>query len=146
MRDAVRVRICLEHTPLAALARLGEIFCLEAAGGELWARPSLLKVSHAPNKALTDPVVCWLREHHPAFRATMDTVEERKGKVIVHENLLVARVSDLTLKVMLEKKVRRTGPIGGAGRRVCGFSQGLAAGTPVMDEEIGPCHQEHPCR
>jgi hypothetical protein len=127
VRDAVRVRICLEHTPLAALARLGEISRLEAAGGELWARPSLLKVSHAPNQALTDPVVCWLREHHPAFRATMDTVEERKGKVIVHENLLVARVSDLTLKVMLEKK------FGGPGQLVA-----LAAGFVAFPKGLLP--------
>ena len=53
----VRVRICLEHTPLAALARLGEIFRLEAAGGDSWARPNLLKISHAPDKALIDPMV-----------------------------------------------------------------------------------------
>ena len=89
---------------MAALARLGEIFRLEAAGGDLWARPNLLKISHAPDKALIDPMVCWLREHHPAFRGTMETVEERRGKVIVHENVFVARVSDLSLKVMLEKR------------------------------------------
>ena len=128
VRDAVRVRICLEHTPLAALARLGEISRLEAAGGELWARPSLLKVSHAPNQALTDPVVCWLREHHAAFRGTIDTVQERRGKVIVHENLLVARVSDLGLKVMLERR------FGGPGQLVALAAEFVAFPTGLLPE------------
>ena len=90
--------------PYRSLARLGEISSIVVARGELWAMPNLLKISHAPDQALTDPVVCWLGEHHPAFRGTMETVKERRGKVIVHENLLVARVSDLGLKVMLEKR------------------------------------------
>jgi hypothetical protein len=125
VRDAVRVRICLEHTPLAALARLVEISRFEAAGGELWARPDLLKISHAPDKALIDPVVCWLREHHPAFRGTMETVEERRGKVIVHENLLVARVSDLGLKVMLEKRFGGPGQLVALAAEFVAFPKGL---------------------
>jgi hypothetical protein len=128
VRDAVRVRICLEHTPLAALARLGEIFRLEAAGGDLWARPNLLKISHAPDKALIDPMVCWLREHHPAFRGTMETVEERRGKVIVHENVLVARVSDLSLKVMLEKR------FGGPGQLVALAAEFVAFPMDLLPE------------
>ncbi len=125
VRDAVRVRICLEHTPLAALARLGEIFRLEAAGGDLWARPNLLKISHAPDKALIDPMVCWLREHHPAFRGTMETVEERRGKVIVHENVFVARVSDLSLKVMLEKRFGGPGQLVALAAEFVAFPMGL---------------------
>jgi len=128
VRDAARVRIHLEHTPLAALARLGEISRIEAAGGELWARPSLLKVSHAPNQALTDPVVCWLREHHAAFRGTIDTVQERRGKVIVHENLLAARVSDLGLKVMLERR------FGGPGQLVALAAEFVAFPTGLLPE------------
>jgi hypothetical protein len=125
VRDAARVRICLEHMPLSALARLGDISRFEAAGGELWARPNLLKISHAPDQALVDPVVCWLREHHPAFRSTMETVEKRRGKVIVHENLLVARVSDLGLKVMLEKKFGGPGQLVALAAEFVAFPKGL---------------------
>jgi hypothetical protein len=128
VRDAARVRICLEHTPLSALARLGEISRLEAAGGELWARPNLLRISHAPDQALVDPVVCWLREHHPAFRSTMETLKERRGKVMLHENLLVARVSDLGLKVMLEKK------FGGPGQLVALDAGFVAFPTGLLPE------------
>jgi hypothetical protein len=128
LRDAVRVRICLERTPLAALARLAEISRFEAAGGELWAKPNLLKISHAPDRDLTDPVVCWLREHHAAFRGTIEMVEERKGKVIVHENLLVARVNDLGLKVMLEKK------FGGPGQLVALAAEYVAIPKGLLPE------------
>jgi len=125
VRDAVRVRICLERTPSAALARLVEISRFETAGGELWAKPDLLKISHAPDKALSDPVVCWLREHHAAFRGTMEMVEERRGKVIVHENLLVARVNDLGLKVMLEKRFGGPGQLVGLSAEYVAFPKGL---------------------
>ena len=128
VREVARVRICLERAPLAALAWLGEISRFEAAGGELWARPNLLKISHASDKALVDPVVCWLCEHHPAFRSTMETVKERRGKVIVHENLLVARVSDLALKVMLEKK------FGGPGQLVALDAGFVAFPTGLLPE------------
>ena len=125
VRDAARVRIRLDRSPLAALARLVEISRFEAAEGELWARPHLLKISHAPDKALIDPVVCWLREHHAAFRGTMDTVEERRGKVIVHENLLVARVSDLSLNVMLEKRFGGPGQLVALAAEFVAFPKGL---------------------
>jgi hypothetical protein len=47
--------------------------------------------------------VQWLRENVPAFRQTLETVEQRWGQQIVHTNLLIARVSDLSLKVQLER-------------------------------------------
>ncbi len=128
VRDEARVRIRLERAPLSVLARLGEISSIVVARGELWAMPNLLKISHAPDQALTDPVVCWLGEHHPAFRGTMETVKERRGKVIVHENLLVARVSDLGLKVMLEKR------FGGPGQLVALDAGFVAFPTGLLPE------------
>jgi hypothetical protein len=67
----------------------------------------------------------WLRERHPAFRRTSETIELRRGKLIVHQNLLVARVSDLSLKVMLEKKFGEPGQLVSLSREFVAFPNGL---------------------
>jgi hypothetical protein len=49
------------------------------------------------------PLVDWLQKNSPAFRQAIETLRQRRGKTILHENLAVARVSDLALKVTIEK-------------------------------------------
>ena len=119
------VRIRLDRTPVAALERLGEIARLELANGELRAVPNLLKLSHAPVETLADPMIGWLREHHPAFRSTMERIEQRRGKLIVHENLLVARISDLALKVMVEKRFGAPGQLVALSKQFVAFPSGM---------------------
>ncbi len=124
-----RVGIALERIPLAALERLCEISRLEVVEGELWASPNLVKLSHARADTLAEPMVGWLRERHPAFRTTMEAIEKRRGKLIVHVNLLVARVKDLALKVMLEKQ------FGGPGKLV-GLSGDFVAFPSALLPEV----------
>ncbi|HRW11273.1 MAG TPA: hypothetical protein P5121_39510, partial [Caldilineaceae bacterium] len=45
----------------------------------------------------------WLEANAPVYAEAQKTVQRRWGKTIVHENLLVAKVNDLTLKVAIEK-------------------------------------------
>ena len=120
-----RVAIRLATVPFAALERLCEVSQLELAEGELWASPNLLKLSHARADTLADPVFLWLRERHPAFRSTMEQVEQRRGKLIVHENLLVARVKDLALKVMLERQFGGPGKLVGLSGEFVAFPNAL---------------------
>ena len=47
--------------------------------------------------------VQWLVEHTQPFAEAYVALSERRGKTILHENICVARVSDLTLKVVIEK-------------------------------------------
>ena len=120
-----QVCLRLERTPVAALERLAEIARLALVEARLWASPSLLKLSHARAETLADPLVRWLHEHHPAFRATGQQLEQRRGKLILHENLLVARVSDLALKVMLEKKFGEPGQLVSLSGEFVAFPIGL---------------------
>jgi hypothetical protein len=55
--------------------------CLELAEGELWASPDIPRLSHARAETLADPMFLWLRGHHPAFRSTVDKIEQRRGKL-----------------------------------------------------------------
>jgi hypothetical protein len=123
--DPQRVAIRLATVPLAALEQLCEVSRLELAAGELWASPNLLKLSHAGADTLGNPLFIWLRERHPAFRSTMEQIEQRRGKIIVHENLMVARIRDLALKVMLERQFGGPGKLVGLSGEFVAFPNAL---------------------
>ena len=123
--DPQRIGIRLASVPLAAMQHLCEVSRLELAEGELWAAPDLLKLSHAGGETLAEPLLFWLREHHPAFRTTMEQIEQRRGKLLVHENLLVARVKDLALKATLERQFGGPGKLVGLSSEFVAFPTGL---------------------
>ena len=119
------VRIELDCVSLDALARLNEVADLEITAGILRAAPSLLKISHAAAGTLEGPVFGWLRANHPAFGTAVETVERRRGNLIVHENLLVAKVSDAALKVKLEREFGAAGQLVGLGSGHVAFPTGM---------------------
>ena len=85
---------------LELLARLSS---LKASGGQLVAAPNLIRIGRAFATVRKESLMGWLREHAPAFRPALETVAQRWGRQIVHENLLLARVGDVGLKVQLER-------------------------------------------
>jgi hypothetical protein len=75
--------------------------------------PNLVKLGRATDTVAALPLVDWLQKNAEAFHQAFETVRQRRGKTILHENLSVARVSDLSLKVALEKALgRRIVPLG----------------------------------
>ena len=76
-----------------------------APGGRpvLLITPNLVKLGRAADAVLALPLADWLQKNSPAFHQAFETVRHRRGKTILHENLSVARVGDLALKVALEK-------------------------------------------
>jgi hypothetical protein len=65
--------------------------------------PNLIKLGRTADTVAALPLADWLQKNAPAFHQAFETVRQRRGKTILHENLSVARVSDLSLKVALEK-------------------------------------------
>jgi hypothetical protein len=51
----------------------------------------------------------WIRRHATPFGEAMSSIEARRGKQIVHDNLLIARVKDLSLRVQIQKAVSQPG-------------------------------------
>src|SRR5205807_4659124 len=74
-------------------------------GGQplLLVTPNLVKLGRTADTVAALPLIDWLQKNAPAFHQAFETVRQRRGKTILHENLSVARVSDLSLKVALEK-------------------------------------------
>ncbi len=79
----------------------------------LWLSPNLVKLGRMIEDLESLPLVDWLQKNSPAFREAFETCRQRFGKTILHENLAVARVSDLALKVAIQKALgARVVPLG----------------------------------
>lgn len=65
--------------------------------------PNLIKLGRAADTIASLPLADWLQKKSPPFHQAFETVRQRRGKTILHENLSVARVGDLSLKVALGK-------------------------------------------
>ncbi len=75
--------------------------------------PNLVKLGRTADMVAALPLADWLQKNVPAFHQAFETVRQRRGKTVLHENLAVARVGDLSLKVALEKALgKRIVPLG----------------------------------
>lgn len=119
--------------PFHDLERLASLARFEVRGGRLLAQPSFLKLSRAGEEVLEERPLPWLRERHRGFREVLQRIGERKGKVLVHQDLLIARIRDLALKVMVERKLSAPG-----GGRVVSLSDGFIAFPRELLREVAP--------
>ena len=106
-------------------------------GGQplLLVTPNLVKLGRTTDTVAALPLADWLQKNAPAFHQAFETVRQRRGKTILHENLSVARVSDLSLKVALEKALgRRIVPLG---EEFLAFPSGAVAEVKRLVAQMG---------
>ena len=124
-RDSKAVGIDLRLIPSAALERIARASSMEIHDGRLMAAPDLVRMGRAPEEDRQQTEFSWLGERHLAFQGAFTTLRQRQGKTIVHENLLIARVRNLSLKVMIEKKFLRAGQVVSLSDEFIAFPRGL---------------------
>ena len=99
------VKIDLRLIPLHDLDLLNTLAHLDLEHGELHAFPSPIKLGRATPAQRNSPLSLWLADHIPAFGKALADVNAKWGKTLLHENLLIARVRDLSLRVQLEREL-----------------------------------------
>ncbi len=99
------VKIDLRLIPLHDLDLLNTLTHLAVENGVLLTSPSLIKLGRAAPAQRRAPLSRWLAEHIPAFGQALETVDAKWGQTLLHENLLIARVRDLSLRVQLEREL-----------------------------------------
>jgi hypothetical protein len=100
------VKVDLRLIPLHDLDLLNTLAHLAVENGVLLASPSLVKLGRAIPAQRNAPLSRWLAENVPAFGKALETVDAKWGETILHENLLFARVRDLSLRVQLERELK----------------------------------------
>ncbi len=106
-------------------------------GGQplLLVTPNLVKLGRTTDTIAALPLADWLQKNARAFRQAFETVRQRRGKTILHENLSVARVSDLSLKVALQKALgTRIVPLG---EEFLAFPSGAVAEVKRLVAQMG---------
>ena len=97
------VIISLESVPYEILDVLTQISKMEIVDSQLYMTPDFIGIGNAPPVTHNHPVVQWLEKNSLSFRVILRKVKERRGKMIIHENILIARVKDLPLLVNIQK-------------------------------------------
>ncbi|MBU4491326.1 MAG: hypothetical protein KKD69_02575 [Euryarchaeota archaeon] len=88
--------------PYSVLEVLTLVAILDVHNSRLRSAPSLIKIGNALMTVQKKNVFEWLRENSSGFRTAIEMAQKRWGKQIIHENLMIARVKDLSLKVQIE--------------------------------------------
>ena len=99
------VIIDLRLIPTHSLELLNALTHLTVKNNILQAAPSPIKLGRATPQQRNSPLSLWLAKSNPAFGKALDAVNKKWGKTILHENLLIARVRDLNLRVQLEREL-----------------------------------------
>ncbi|MEI6045145.1 MAG: hypothetical protein WCS37_12410 [Chloroflexota bacterium] len=98
-----RIMLILAKVPYEVLEILNQGTYLALDKGQLKIIPSLSKLMELSEAAREDPAMNYLKTHSAAFQALFEKLENQWGKLIIHENLLVARITDLSLRVQIKK-------------------------------------------
>lgn len=106
--DDAFIEIDLSCIPPDVFEQLCETGKMSIWQGMLVLQPDLVKISHASQKIKEAPTFIWLRKHHQAFRKIVRAINKLEGKTVVHNNIMIARIRDLSLKVLVEKKFTHT--------------------------------------
>jgi len=97
------VDLNLMTIPYTALEVLASVAILNIHNSHLRATASLIKIGNALMTVRKKGVFAWLRKNSSGFRTAIAMAEKRWGKQIIHEDLMIARVKDLSLKVQIEQ-------------------------------------------
>ncbi len=97
------IRVDLSKVSYSGLEALAQIATFAMTSAGLEAQPDIKKIGRAWPSWSEHPVWNWLNKNSPVFRSTMETTNSRRNKTIVHKDLLIAKVRDLSLRVRIEK-------------------------------------------
>ena len=105
------VIVDISTIPYTSLEFLARISNFRVAGSQLTAFPNSVKIGRIVMDIDLVPLTSWLRKNASAFAGAISMIEQRWGKLVVHQNLLVARVKDLSLKVAIQKAFADSGKV-----------------------------------
>jgi hypothetical protein len=93
------------YDALATLRHLGDVRVHASSAGALLLTPNFQRIARADHDALTSDLATWLFQHAACFQQVHQLFLERRGKTVLHQNLMIAQVTDLSLRIALEKSL-----------------------------------------
>ena len=97
------VEIDIETIPYENLEMLALISNMAVVDSRLQITPDLIAIGNASLNIRNHPQTRWLMDKSSLFREVLEKVDKRWGKLVIHENLMVARVRDISLMVKIQQ-------------------------------------------
>lgn len=66
--------------------------------------PDMIRLAKQDLSLLESPLVKWMCDQSTSLKQSFDRIMEKHGRILLHKNLLIAKVSDLRLKAQCIKK------------------------------------------
>ncbi len=104
--DKGDIAIDLEKVPLKCLETVSRISLFRLENGTPTASPDIARIGRVLVEIKGDPFAAWLAKTSAAYGKAVRTAENRRGGHIVHNNLMIAKIGDVGLKVALEKDLK----------------------------------------
>ena len=104
--DSGKIAINRDNIPFSALELLNQISFLEIRK-ELILTPDHISIGRLSPDLLKNPLPLWLDKNSDLFRESFSKTREKRGRQLIHENLLVAKINDQNLKIQIEKLLAR---------------------------------------
>ncbi|MDM8557784.1 hypothetical protein [Candidatus Parabeggiatoa sp. HSG14] len=98
------VNINMKNVPFDSLAHIAAISDLQISAYSLKATPNFIKMGNAKEAVCDHPLTHWIKENASIYQKMMAKIKTRRGQQIVHNDLLFAKVKDLSLRVQIQKK------------------------------------------
>ncbi|MEA3558384.1 MAG: hypothetical protein U9R75_03935, partial [Candidatus Thermoplasmatota archaeon] len=98
------LNIDLDTIPFSELELLAGISTMIVEDGKLVFSPDLISIGNHYREIRDENLVSWLKKNSKPFKRALKEVDDKWGKNTIHENIVMARVTDLSLRVRLQKK------------------------------------------
>ncbi len=98
------IALNIKKLPFVAAEVLSLSSIFNFKGGKYFVSPSITLINSCITKLKNDEVFMDICKKFPAFNKVISDHKRLYGKRIIHRNLYVAKVDDLSIRIMLEKK------------------------------------------
>jgi hypothetical protein len=97
------ILINMNTIPCNDLIVISKVSDFDLNQSSLKASPNLIKAGQHWQHISNQPIFAWLTENSDSYRQMSQSIEKKRGQCLVHKNLCVARIKDLSLRVKVEK-------------------------------------------
>ncbi|MCF7885542.1 MAG: hypothetical protein K9M80_03520 [Candidatus Marinimicrobia bacterium] len=96
--------INLENTAPHTLKEIAMISDFKISQNRLIATPSFIKMGRLKKADHEFKIISWLINNYPFYQEIFEEVKQQRGSELVHTNIKIAKIDDIRLKAILEKK------------------------------------------
>lgn len=122
-----------DRIPYEVLERLNELVSFTVDQNRLKIMPSTVKLIDTYETLQGDPLLDYLAQHSLEFQTLLARIDQQWGRLILHHNLLIARITDFSLRVRLQKAFESPN---GSGASLIFFQDEYIAFPQAMRGEI----------